>query len=227
MKNLSNNDFYTVSAIALNNMGVSLVERCCFQEASEIFHDSLQVFLSNQPAGLGQRDPFMGHIEKTPLSPAQVEYRLYRASLHLSSKSEQLPSLVALQDDESTSSSSSLPDDVLTTEYEQEEPSFDIYNQYGEDMSLNKSSSLFGGFLGDSQEYFVYFQQPLNGQGLKNTASHLEAAILHNKGQTFRYLAQTMSGLSTPQKSEQLLDKADTLIFLSQQVAAHGQNISE
>jgi hypothetical protein len=219
MTNHSNNDIYTVAAIALNNMGVSLIESYCYQEASETFHDSLQVFSAIQrvPA---QRNPFLGHIEESPLSPTEVQHKVYRASLRLSS--DHPPPLMALQHDEYEACPSLQDGDVLTTELEQQEPSFAIYSQYGEDMSLNKSSRSLGG---GSQEYFVFFQQPRTDQGLQNIAPLLQATILYNQGQSFRCLAR-MSRYSMPKKSEQLLDTAELFFFLFQQ-AAQGQSISE
>jgi hypothetical protein len=219
MTNHSNNGIYTLSAIALNNMGVSLAKKGCYQEASETFHDSLQVFSVSQ-RGLAQRNPFLWHIEEPPLSPTGVQHKVYRASLRL--KSDHPPPLMDLQHDESESFSS-LQDGVLITELEQREPTFAIHNQYGEDTSLNKSNSSLG--AGGSQEYFVFFQQQSRtDQGLRNIASLLQATILHNKGQSLRCLAH-VSRFSMPKKSEQLLDKAESFFFLSQQ-AAQGQRIS-
>jgi hypothetical protein len=200
-------DFYTASTISLNNMAVSLVERRCYQEALETSHDSLQVFLAN-PSQHDQRNLFVGHITQTP-TPAEVEHTIYRASLHLSCEveSDHPPALVALEEDEESSH-------LAIAELEQQELSYPVRNQYGQDMSFDRSK----GLVGESREFFVYFQQQPHSGVTKDTTSTLLATILHNKGQTCRCLSQ-LSRSSALHWSERILDQSEELFFLSRQGA--------
>jgi hypothetical protein len=197
-------DFYTASTISLNNMAVSLVERRCYQEALETFHDSLQVFFANPSQHYQQRNIFVGHVTQTP-TLAEIEHKLYRASLYLSCKgeSDHPPALVALEEEESS---------ALHGQLEQQELPYSIHNQYGQDMSFDRSNSL----VGESRDFFVYFQQQPHGGVMKDTTSTLLATILHNKGQTCRCLSR-LSRCSAPHWSERLLDQSDGLFFLSRQ----------
>jgi hypothetical protein len=207
----STSDFYKASAISLNNMSVSLVERRCYQEALETFHDSLQVFFAN-PSQHEQRNLFVGHITQTP-TPAEVEHKLYRASLYLScvGESDHPPALVALEEEESSAFQGESKDTAIA----KQELSYNVRNQYGQDMSFGRSK----GLVGESRDFFVYFQQQSHGGVvMKDTTSTLLATILHNKGQTCRCLSR-LSRCSAPHWSERLLDQSEELFFLSRQGA--------
>jgi hypothetical protein len=206
-------DFYTASTISLNNIAVSLVERRCYQEALETFYDSLQVFFAN-PSQHDQRNLFVGHITETP-TPAEVEHKLYRASLHLSCEveSDHPPALVALEEEDESSALQGEKDTAIA-ELEQRELSIPIRNQYGQDTSFDRSK----GLVGESLEFFVYFQQQPHCGVMKDTTSTLLTTILHNKGQTCRCLSQ-LSRSSAPHWSERLLDQSEKLFFLSRQKA--------
>jgi hypothetical protein len=202
LSSTSSRDNYFGLASVLNNMGVSLVERRCYREALETFQSSLEVVSAN-PAKPQEEQRF------TSLSPAEVEHKIYRASLYLDCdfESDDPPALVAVEDESESEGSSSHGDDPTA--------SFTIYNQYGQAMN---ATATYPQQERDElpRDYLVYFQQPPAGQDIQDETSTLLATILHNKGQCCRLLALLARG-SEPQLKERLLDKADQLFYLSRE----------
>jgi hypothetical protein len=199
----SSRDNYFGSANVLNNMGVSLVERRCYREALETFQNSLEI-LSANPVKPQEEQRF------TSMSPAEVEHKLYRASLYLDCdvESDDPPGLVGVDESESEGSSSHGDDPTA---------SFTIYNQYGQ--ALNATATYPQHERDEvARDYLVYFQPSPAGQDIQDETSSLLATILHNKGQCCRCLAMLARG-SEPQLSERLLDKAEQLFYLSRETS--------
>jgi len=215
------------ASITLNNIGVSLMERYCYDEAHKTFDNALQVFFASQSAEFKAAwVSQLGNFDRCP-SPAEIEHLLYRAKLYLSSESasEFLPPLVAVDMEDDCSSS------ISSVEEHKDRDSFIVYDQYGQDMSLNRpSGSVSTPFqkLGDTTEsrnYLVYYREPPTGKFTKDVESTLLASILFNKGQACRCLG-LMKRRDGPQASERMLDRASQLFYFSLQ-AAEGEGSSD
>jgi len=189
---------HTVSATYLNNAGVLLTERRCFPEALATFEDALEV-CSSMP------------------SPAEVEHTVYRAFLRLSSVTDdEDKELLSLATSKTTSTSSKQPKPVRVPE-----PSNPIiYDQYGNDMSMNRSNnhneskidSIFGrnfvvspfdqlraGLL-HVPYFLVYFRanhHHIGKGGDFQTKALLLATIFANQGQLHRVLARYVASAAT------------------------------
>lgn len=204
---------YTSSAIALNNFGVVLVERRCYREAMRVFGDSLRVFLADPTMPLllaSLRKSLAKEINDSisSLSFAEVEHKIYRATLLLSdsNESDHPPALVALNDEESESECHDISPFLVP------DGKTSVRNQYGEVMNWDPRLSCHR-----TNDYIVYFQQQRHEDECPNTSyAQLLSSILHNKGQTLRLLSQ----LSQPLRvSERLLDQALKWLALSQEAA--------
>ena len=178
------------SAIHLNNITVSLIERRCYNEAAKVLNDALKVL---QMAIAGETT-----------SPSELEHLVYRGSLYLHCDNGR-------EDEESISS--------FTEEDEEEDwdacldketscdDSFRVLNQYGEDMGLGDCSSSI------RRKPIFYIKETRNNFSTSSADSTL-ALLLHNQGQLYRSLARSLA-FSEPKNSLKLLDGAKTVFYLS------------
>jgi len=240
--------FYN-ETISLNNIGVSLMERYSYEEALETFDNALRVFFASQPQPFkAQWMALLRNISQSSPFPSEIEYLVYRAKLYVSCDNvcEYLPPLIPFdeyvdEDDDEYDDDDDDDDDYdddddsfsqTSLEEKEDEKTFIIYDQYGQDMSLNRPSGLvctspfqqLDGNNENSRNYLVYFRQPREGKFTKDVISTLLASILFNNGQACRCLA-LMQCHDQPHASECLLDEAGRMFYLSHQ-AAEGEDSS-
>jgi len=155
------------SAIYLNNVGVTLMERCCYPEALETFHSALEV------------------CRGTP-SQAMVEHTVYRAFLRLSS----------VTDDDESEEFSTMEWASSPIIYDQFGNNITVNqstrkdDRWSDDYPIVSPFDRFikGGDLRRLDYCLIYFQSH-NRQGPQETASLLLATILANSCQVHRVVA--------------------------------------
>jgi len=147
---------------------------------------------------------------RVTLYPAEVEHKVYRATLNLSEcvESEHPPALISLDDADSPY------DDDFS---EGPDPAFCIRNQDGQDMSLNQIKN-------HGDKYLTYFhQRDDQDEDAMRTSAKLLSAILHNKGETLRMLAD-LSRCTFLKVSERYLDMSQECFVLSREAATQGRH---
>ena len=199
------------SGFALNNMGISLLERRCYTEAIDVFQDALAI-LQQDDRGL---------------SACEIEHKLYCASLHLSWKVDEEPPMLVpcyLADE----SESVLDDEPSSSSVTTLDSSFSILNQYGEDLTV--STSEYSSLLPSHKQQVFYLQEALSNpasasnQRLKNetarSAQHSQnialALLLHNQGQAHHCLAS--QEMDSNARVDALLERAAKFFHSSRTV---------
>jgi hypothetical protein len=160
------------SAVALNNVGISLLERRCYREAAQIFRDALET-LPNMKV-----KPFSREKSLRRLSQSEVEHKLYCATLHLACESDdgEPPVLVQCCLDESDS------------DFEDEgcSGSFSVLNQHGDDLNFSHNDSRLKRSL---KPHIFYLSEQSDKVIQRQDVLLAFALLLHNQGQAHRYVA--------------------------------------
>jgi len=169
------------SAIYLNNVAVSLMERFCYQEALETFYNALGIC----------------HDTTAP-SQAMIEHNVYRAYLRLSSITDD-----GDYDDKANQRCSTLGKKVtMPILYDQLGNNISV-SQLREDhqwKGCNITLSPFDRLKDDlgHLEYFLIYFQPNHKYGPMESASMLLATILLNYGQAHLLIGNQQCGVYDP-----------------------------
>jgi len=141
---------HLASAIYLNNVGVSLMERCCYQEALETFQNAQEV-------------------KRAKPSQALVEHTVYRAYLHLSSSIDNCS-------DEDDSRKCSSSDRAIPIVYDQygNNSSVSLPSKENRTRSSYSAVMAFGRSKTDVRptEYFLIYFQTNHRHGQKYQTNH-------------------------------------------------------
>lgn len=191
------------SSVALNNMGISLLEGRCYQEAVAIFQDAIAAFPTVDahyllPLGKQRRHPTL----------AEVEHKLYRASLSLAN--EEPPQLIRCDVDESESECDG---DGNSSDF------LWVLNEKGDNVSFSTTgaqsnpATLQYVFYLLGVQHFDTDSAELNSEQLSQTF----ALILHNQGQAYVSLSKLYEADDLT-RSDNLLEVAAKFFHVSRAV---------
>jgi hypothetical protein len=195
------------AAVTLNNLSISLMERRSYNAAMTVLHDALAVLRS----AIATADC---RLYSCPFFPAEIEHKVYCARLYLSSESdEEPPLLIPCMKNEDVSE---LDDSSMSDFWEEDDDSFCILNQYGQNMNLSDLS-----LLPSTRKKYIFYiqertttaQEGINEDDEIETQSTL-ALLLHNYGQVYRCVANIYHA-DRKARFDGLLEGANNFFHLS------------
>jgi hypothetical protein len=205
----TSNSFIAIynAAVTLNNISISLMERRSYSAAMTVLHDALAVLRS-------ARATADCRLHRRPVFQAEIEHKVYRARLYLSSESdEEPPLLIPCMRNENVADQ----DDASISEFrEEDDDSFCILNQYGQNMNLSDLS-----LLPSTRKKYIFYIQERTGitQEDMNDDDEIEtqitlALLLHNYGQVCRSPAHSYH-VDRTARADGLLEGSNTFFHLS------------